>query len=714
MEPSPYEAAAAIPILCFVFPFLLSMLSFAQEWQEGGEQAPGWTNRLAHEKSVYLQQHAHNPVNWYPWGTEAFEKAKSRNLPIFLSIGYSTCHWCHVMERESFENEEIAAFLNQHFVCIKVDREERPDVDSIYMSYVMAKTGSGGWPMSVFLTPDRVPFYGGTYFPPEDGHGRPGFGSLLISIHQAWESNHAQIMEHGEQITHFLEANNAVYIQEGELGYGPLDVAVRQYQDRFDGRFGGELGAPKFPAPMMLGLLLRHELRTGDRRALDMVTTTLDRMVAGGIYDHLGGGFSRYSVDEAWLVPHFEKMLYGNAQLAKVYAEAFQRTGETRYCKVAVGILEYLLRDMRLKGGAFAAAEDADSEGEEGLFYTWTPDEMVAALGEELAQVAISAYGVTPSGHLDGRSVLHLPDLAASENQDLLEQAREKLFEVRSRRERPLRDDKVVSGWNGLTISAFAFCGRVFDEPRYLEAAADAAGFLLENLVKEGLLLRRFRLGEARFDGQLKDYAYVVQGLVDLYEADFDSRWLESAASLNAGMLDRFLDPATGTFFDTPKDGEALLIRPRGATDGALPSGTAVAVKNLLRLAALTMDASLRDRAEACLKAYGKSMRTAPLAFVEMLSGVALYLEPPREVAFAGTRGSADLEALVRSYYSRFQPHRVIAFADADESVRALDARRTEWLAGKVEVAGRAAVYLCENRTCEAPITEPDLLPSGR
>ena len=699
-----------IPLLCFAFWLLLSMLAYAQVDHESEDHASGWSNRLLQEKSVYLQQHAHNPVDWYPWGEEAFEKAKSRNLPIFLSIGYSTCHWCHVMERESFENEEIAAVLNQHFVCIKVDREERPDVDSIYMSYVMAKTGSGGWPMSVFLTPDRVPFYGGTYYPPEDAFGRPGFGSLLISIHQTWEQNHEKIVEQGEKITQFLEANNSAHLQEGDLGYGPLDAAVQQYMERFDRRYGGESGAPKFPAPMMLGLLLRHELRTGDQRALDMVTTTLDHMYAGGIYDHIGGGFSRYSVDGEWLVPHFEKMLYGNAQLAKVYAEAFQRTGKQLYRDVAVGILEYLLRDMQLPGGAFAAAEDADSEGEEGLFYTWTPDEVIAALGKELGQVVISYCGVTESGHVDGRSVIHLPNLGASVDQEQLELAREKLFQVRSKRIRPLRDDKVVSGWNGLAISAFAFCGRVFDEPRYLTAAADASGFLQDNLVQDGKLLRRFRLGEARFDGQLKDYAYVVQGLIDLYEAGFDSRWLEAADRLNAGMLERFSDPATGTFFDTPVDGEMLLIRPRGATDGALPSGTAIAVKNLLRLGELT-DASHRDRAEACLKAYGKSMSMAPLAFVEMLSCVALFLEPLREVVFAGTRGSADLEALVRSYYSRFRPHRVIAFADADESVRALDAKRTEWLEGKVPQEGRAAVYLCENRTCKAPITEPDLLP---
>ena len=699
LDPFPAIACAALLVL------LSALYASGQESKTAEEH----TNRLVHEKSVYLQQHAHNPVDWYAWGEEAFEHARQKNLPIFLSIGYSTCHWCHVMERESFEDEGIAAYLNEHFVCIKVDREERPDVDSIYMSYVQARTGSGGWPMSVFLTPDRVPFFGGTYFPPRDMYGRPGFMTVLKSLHDSWDQNHEQIVQQSEQVTQYLESAASSLLKKGELNHELLDAAVLQYEGHFDQRFGGSSGAPKFPAPMMLSLLLRHEQRTGDQKALAMVRTTLDRMYEGGIYDHLGGGFSRYSVDAEWLVPHFEKMLYGNALLVRVYAEAFQRTGEPRYRRVAEGTLDYLLRDMLLPGGAFAAAEDADSEGEEGLFYSWTPDEIEEALGEDLSKVAIQGYGVTGSGDLDGRAVLHLsPDRdQGGVGEEQLEPAREKLFRLRSGRVRPLRDDKVLTGWNGLTISAFAFCGRVFDQPRYLEAAQAAAGFILEHQLKDGLLLRRFREGESRFDGQLKDYAFFVQGLIDLYEADFDRRWLDSALLLNTGMLERFTDSETGTFFDTPAGAEALLVRPRDATDGAIPSGTAVAVKNLLRLSELTMNPDLRTRAETCLVAYAGSLQQSPMAFVELLNAVAMLLEPPREVVFAGRRGSPDLEALVHSYYSRFRPHRVIAFADADDAARGRDAKLLGILDGKLPVEQRAAVYLCENYTCKAPLTDP-------
>ncbi|MBI4878832.1 MAG: thioredoxin domain-containing protein [Planctomycetes bacterium] len=690
-----------LPFIVFLF-WAATRHALAAEAQE----QQGRANRLLREKSAYLRQHAYNPVDWHPWGEEAFARAHEEDKPVFLSIGYSTCHWCHVMERESFENEEIAAYLNEHFVSIKVDREERPDVDAIYMAYVTARTGSGGWPMSVFLTPERVPFFGGTYFPPDDGLGRPGFKRLLEALKGAWDSDRERIVRSGEDVTRYLEARGALLLGRGDIEPDLIEDAVERCRQGFDHAHGGEAGAPKFPAPMTLALLLRHEYRTGDDTALEMVVKTLDAMARGGIHDQLGGGFARYSVDAQWLVPHFEKMLYGNALLARIYCEAYQRTGAERFAAVVRGILDYLLRDMRLAGGAFAAAEDADSEGAEGLFYTWTPDEIRAVLGADLAQEAIAAFGVTEEGHVDGRSVLHLTD-AADAGAGRLAEAKRRLLAARARRARPLRDDKVVTAWNGLAISAFAFCGRALDEARYVVAAEEAAAFLLDRLQEDGRLLRRYSEGEARFPGGLEDHAHLVQGLLDLYEADFDLRWLEEAERLSECMLALFSDEESGTFFDAEAGAADLLVRPRDATDGATPSGTAVAVKNLLRLSHLLASAELRKRAGRCLEAYGASLRNSPLAFPELLTAAAMYLEPPREAVFAGTRGAADLEALVAAYYREFRPFRVLALAEAGAAARPPDALVLELIEGKTPVRGQAAVYLCQDYTCFSPVTDP-------
>ncbi len=696
-----------LPLLVFVL-WAATRHALAAETRE----PRGRANRLLKEKSAYLRQHAYNPVDWHPWGEEAFARARQEDKPIFLSIGYSTCHWCHVMERESFENEEIAAYLNEHFISIKVDREERPDVDAIYMAYVTARTGGGGWPMSVFLTPERVPFFGGTYYPPDDGLGRPGFKRLLEALQAAWESDRERIVRSGADVTRYLEARGALLLGHGDIEADLIEDAVERCRQGFDHAHGGEAGAPKFPAPMTLGLLLRHEHRTGDDTALEMVVKTLDAMARGGIHDQLGGGFARYSVDAEWLVPHFEKMLYGNALLARSYCEAYQRTGADRFAAVARGILDYLLRDMRVAGGAFSAAEDADSEGVEGLFYTWTADEIRAVLGAGLAPEAIAAFGVTEQGHVDGRSVLHLMD-GAEPGTERLAEAKRRLFEARARRVRPLRDDKVVTAWNGLAISAFAFCGRALAEARYVAAAEQAAEFVLERLQRDGCLLRRCSEGEARFAGGLDDHAFLVQGLLDLYEADFDLRWLEEAERLNERMLVLFSDEESGTFFDAEAGAADLLVRPRDATDGAAPSGTAVAVKNLLRLSHLLASSELRERARRCLEAYGAALRSSPQAFPELLVAAAMYLEPPREAVFAGRRGAADLEALVAAYYRTFRPFRVLALADAGAEPRAPDALVLELVEGKSPVRGRAAVYLCEDYTCFTPVTDPaELLKS--
>ena len=677
-----------------------------------GEHRRSEPNRLIDEKSVYLQQHAYNPVDWYPWGDEAFEKAREEDKPIFLSIGYSTCHWCHVMERESFEDEEIAAYLNEHFVSVKVDREERPDVDSIYMNYVTGVRGSGGWPLTAFLTPSRIPFFGATYFPPRRKGRSPGFLDVIQMIDAQWKDNRDALLANNERVLELLEARTEVFGDSGEIDDALFDAAYKDYAEAFDFQFGGSRGAPKFPAPMMMSYLLRYESLTGERRALELVEKTLISMADGGIHDLLGGGFARYSVDARWLVPHFEKMLYTQGLLARVYAEAWQRTKNPRFEEVARGILDYVLRDMRVEGGMFAAAEDADSEGEEGLFYTWTPAEMRAALGDEFGEVAIRLFGATEKGHLDGRSVLHR---AAFDDVDprVVADISKKLFDARAVRERPLRDDKVVTAWNGLMISAFAFCGRVFREPRYVAAAQEAASSVLDKLHADGRLIRRYRAGEARGDGFLDDYAFFSQALLDLYEADFDGRWLLTGAALTDKAVELFGDDDGVTFYDTAEGGEALLVRPRDGADGALPAGPAVLCKNLVRLSDWMIDEERKERALACLNAYADSMRRAPQGFTEMLNAALWALEPPREVVFAGEAGSDGVAALVDAYYQDFHPHRVLALAPADDAERDRLAARFGVIRDKTMIDGKAAAYVCENYTCHAPVTDPALLSLG-
>ncbi len=680
---------------------------------DGDAPAARAPNRLIDEKSIYLRQHATNPVDWSPWGEEAFARAAAEGKPIFLSIGYSTCHWCHVMERESFEDEETAAYLNAHFVPIKVDREERPDVDSIYMTFVQARTGSGGWPLNVFLTPDRKPFFGGTYFPPERSRGMASFREVLERVVLVWGESREAIEKDAETVARFLRDRSAAPATEGELDASILDATVAAFSSRYDETWGGTIGAPKFPAPHLLRLLLRHEHRTGAARALEMVVTTLDRMAAGGIHDPLGGGFARYSTDARWLVPHFEKMLYDNAQLARVYAEAFQRTRAPRFAAVARDTLDYLLRDLRLEGGAFASAEDADSEGEEGRFYTWTPDEVRSVVGEDDAAAALAYLGVTEAGHLEGRSVPHVADPTA-----LVGAARERvrgaLFDARATRVRPLRDDKVLADWNGLAISALAYAGRALDEPRYVAAAREAAAFVLAHLdagADDAIgLRRRWADGEAAIAGQLSDHAFLAEGLLDLYESDLDPRWLDAALDLTRRATDRFLDPESGTFFDVPAGSDDLLVRTRDATDGAVPSGTAVHVENLLRLGELTMDDAMRETALRCLEAYAGEMARIGLGYVELVNAVGVALAPPREVVFAGRRGADDLEELVRAYWATFRPYRVIAHAPVDEAERAALAGRLPLVEGRTPVDGAAAVYLCESYACRLPITDPEAL----
>ena len=699
---------------------------------EGHETHGRRPNRLVHETSPYLLQHAYNPVAWYPWGPEALERAKAEDKPIFLSIGYSACHWCHVMERESFENEAIAAFLNEHFVSIKVDREERPDLDDIYMAAVQLMTGGGGWPMSVFLTPDRKPFYGGTYFPPEDRFGRAGFMTLLTGIEQAWREKRDEVLRSAESLTGAVQQQLVpMHAPAGELSTDLYDAALADLRGSFDEQEGGFSSAPKFPPPSAIAFLLRHYARTGDAGALEMATLTLDKMARGGMYDHLGGGFHRYSVDARWLVPHFEKMLYDNAQLSQVYLDAYQLTGNALYKRVAVETLDYVLRDMSDAAGGFHSSEDADSEGEEGTFYLWSVDEIRSELGEDDARVFCAYYDVKEEGNFDSpepyharRNVLHVPRPAAAVAEELgieaaefetrLGALRAKLRSLRSRRVRPGLDDKVLTSWNALMIAALARGYQVLGDERYRDAAVNAADFILTRMMRDGELLRTYRQGESRLPGFLDDYAFAVVALVELYEATFDVRWIEAADDVARRMIARLWDEEDGAFYFAPPAQGDLIARQKPTYDGAEPSGNAMAAIGLLRLAKLTDHPGYEEKAVRILEGNGSSMARAPRGFFAMLRAAEYVLSPVKEVAIVGPRGREDTEALLRALHSRFVPNRIVAALDpaADGAAAAVEKvpllKGKQLLKGKRLVSGKAAAYVCKDYVCTAPVTEPE------
>ena len=673
-------------------------------------------NRLENETSPYLLQHKDNPVDWYPWGDEAFEKAKAEDKPVLLSVGYSACHWCHVMERESFEDEGTAKLMNDGFVNIKVDREERPDVDSIYMAAVQAMTRHGGWPMTVFMTPDGAPFYSGTYFPPVPSRGMPAFGQLLQSLSDAYTNRRDEVLESAESVREYLQnANNASIPQTG-LSEELLNGAANALLGQLDGRFGGFGGAPKFPQPMNVEALLRHHARTGDRAALSGVELTLRSMANGGIYDHLGGGFARYAVDEYWLVPHFEKMLYDNALLARLYLEAYEATGDAFYRRIATETLDYLLRDMTSPEGGFYSAEDADSEGEEGKFYVWTPAEIQAALDPEDAKLALRLWDVTEDGNFEGKNILNVPrpqeavarelGLSMEELADRTGSIRAKLYDVREARVRPGRDDKVLAAWNGLALRAFSLAARVLPEREdYLGAARKNAGFLLEKMKEGGRLHRSFKDGRARFNGYLEDYACVADGLVSLYEATFERRWIEESRTLTDAMLELFWDAERGAFYDTPSDHEELVTRPRDVYDSAAPSGNSVAAEVLLRLSVVLEREDYRERAGTILEDLSGGMAQIPSAFGRLLSALDLYLSEPYEVAIVGEPGSPDVRALAQAAFSGYVPNKVVVGApEGDEAATAL----IPLLAERPMRSGRATAYVCINHACQMPTTEPE------
>jgi uncharacterized protein YyaL (SSP411 family) len=671
-------------------------------------------NRLAGETSPYLLQHAHNPVDWYPWGPEAIERAKAEGKPIFLSVGYSACHWCHVMEHECFEDPEIAALMNTLFVNIKVDREERPDLDQIYMAAVQAfNDGHGGWPMSVFLTPGLKPFYGGTYFPPRDSRGMPGFPRVLRELEKAWRERREDVDRIADGMTERLQAGGQAVPSEGELSASLLDQAARALARSFDPRDGGFGSAPKFPHPMDLRLLLRQHARTGDAHALHMVRQTLDKMARGGIYDHLGGGFARYSTDARWLVPHFEKMLYDNALLASTYLEAYQATGDAEYARVARETLDYVLGRMTGPEGGIYSTEDADSEGEEGKFYVWTLDELRAVLGPERGKTFAYVYDVTAAGNWEGKNILNLPRTIAQaakligrdegELRAGLDADRAKLLAARDRRVPPGKDTKVLTSWNGLMIGPLAEGGRVLKDDRYIEAARKAAGFLLDRLRgKDGRLLHSYKDGQSKFNGYLDDYANLIDGLTRLFEATGEARWVESALDLGRVMIAEFADAEHGGFFYTGQSHEELIARQRDAFDNATPSGNAMAATALLRLAALTGRDDLHEAGRATLQSARLVMEQVPLAAGQSLIALDLLLATAREFAVIDGDDPGEFRAVLEAIYARFLPHKVVAPAPTPPTEDL--SRIVPLLADRPARHGRATTYICERFTCREPV----------
>jgi uncharacterized protein len=674
---------------------------------------PHKTNRLAGETSPYLLQHAYNPVDWYPWGTEALAKAKSDNKPIFLSIGYSACHWCHVMERESFENTDIAALMNEHFVNIKVDREERPDLDQIYMSAVMAMTGHGGWPMSVFLTPELKPFFGGTYYPPSDARGMTGFPRILLSVHRAWQERQDQIIESAAEMTEQLRAFATLSKSSGSLDAKLLEHAARTTMRGFDPLHGGFGHAPKFPHPMDLKVLLRHHARCQDSQALHIVRHTLDKMARGGIYDHLGGGFARYSTDDRWLVPHFEKMLYDNALLTSVYLEAYQSTREADFGRVARETMDYVLGRMTGPEGAFFSTEDADSEGVEGKYYVWSLDLVTQILGSDLAKTFCYVYDVTEQGNWEEQNILNLPRtfgqaarlLSRDENELRTELAcsRAKLLSVREGRVPPAKDTKVLVSWNGLMIAALAEGGRILRDERYIEAAQRAASFILERMRRDdGRLLHTYKANLAKLDAYLDDYADFIDGLTRLYEATGEPLWIESALRLAQVMIDEFGDQELGGFFFTGNRHEALIARQKDVHDNATPSGNGMAATALVRLGALTGRDDLAQAGRRSLESVHEVLERQPAAAGQSLIALDFLFGRVREIAVIAGSDPVEYRAVLEAVAAPFLPHNVVAPATPAQAA---------WLADKVALLanrpvrdGKTTTYICENFTCREPV----------
>ena len=675
-------------------------------------------NRLSKETSLYLLQHADNPVDWYPWGEEAFEAARERDLPVLLSVGYSSCHWCHVMERESFEDPDIAAMMNEMFISIKVDREERPDVDSVYMTAVQAMTGHGGWPMTMFLTADGAPFYGGTYFPPEDRGGLPSFPRVLTTIADAFITRRADVLSSGRQIVDRINQTFATGRSVEPLTDAVLHSAFEQLARQFDDRSGGFGLQPKFPQPQTLEFLLRYHQRTGAPMALEMLELTLDKMAAGGMYDQIGGGFHRYSTDAFWLIPHFEKMLYDNALLARLYTHAYQATRNPAYAKVAQGILDYVLREMRHPDGGFYAAQDADSEGVEGKFFVWRPEQIVQVLGRRDAEVVSDYFGVSNEGNFEGMTILNVPNnpsdvaarhsMALDELESLIDSASAKLLVERSNRIPPLTDTKVITSWNGLMMAAMAEAAAAFDRNDYLRAARDNADFLLGKMVRDSRLRRTDGDSANGAQGFLDDYSHLIDGLLALHSADGDLRWLVDAENLTRQAVALFWDPLQNRFYDTGGDQESLIIRPRDVTDNALPSGHSMMTGVLIRLSIITGDGDLRTMASDSLRGVRDIMLQFPTGAGHWLSALDFYLSDHKEAVIMTAPGGPGPDAMLRRLASSYQTSAVVVAAP--ESAQAAG----EWpvFQGRAVIDGKPTAYVCRNYACQLPTTSPDTMMS--
>ena len=702
--------------------------SFVEEQLKHGKKP----NRLIHEKSPYLLQHAFNPVDWYPWSEEAFEKARQQDKPIFLSIGYSTCYWCHVMEREVFEDTAIAQLMNEKLVCIKVDREERPDIDRVYMTAVQTMTGSGGWPMSVFLTPDRKPFFGATYIPPRAQYGRPGFPDLVHRIDELWHHDRQKLLESSEQLTEMLQRHSAS-ASGVSLTDSVLHLAYNQCVQSYDREYAGFGSGPKFPRPVTFNFLLRYSYRTGEDSAQQMTLATLRAMANGGMYDHIGGGFHRYSVDGQWRVPHFEKMLYDQAQLVLSYLEAYQITHDEQYASVARDVLDYVSKNLTDKRDGFFSAEDAESaldpahpdEKEEGTFYLWTKAEIDRILGKEHAEIFNHRFGVQDSGNalhdaqgvFSGKNILfvaHSIEETANkfgkhqeEINKILADARSKLFFQREQRPRPHLDDKIITAWNGLMISAYAKAYQALSERTYLDAAERAAHFIMSKLYepRAQVLFRRYRDEEARFEGGLQDYAFFVQGLLDLYEASFDIRWIEHAIDLTSKQIEIFWDDADGGFFDISGKDSSILLRTKEDYDGAEPTGNSIAALNLLRLSLMTNNKDLRSKAETTISLFGRQLQRYPETAPQMLVAFEWSLSTPKEIIIAGKPNTSDTRELLRMVYTIFLPNKVLMLADGGTGQQKL-LSYLPFIADMRMIDGNATVYVCENYACQLPTSD--------
>ena len=672
-----------------------------------------FTNRLAQETSPYLLQHAHNPVDWYPWGEEAFSKAKAENKPILLSVGYSACHWCHVMEQESFENEQIAGLMNQLFVNIKVDREERPDVDEIYMNAIQMLTGRGGWPMTVFLTPDGKPFYGGTYFPPVDRHNLPAFPRLLQGIAQAYSNKPGEVNKATEEILGNLEKMAHRQETSKPLQIETVQNAAANLAQNVDHTHGGIGGAPKFPNSTAFRLFLRQLHTNQNDQYLQMTVHTLSKMAQGGVYDHLGGGFHRYSVDERWLVPHFEKMLYDNALLVPLYLEAYQATQDPFMRTVVEEILAYVEREMISPDGGFYSTQDADSEGVEGKFFVWDKEEVMQLLGDEVGEIFCRYYDVTDVGNFEGHNILHptleMEQLARLFQRDvdaisgLIRDAKHKLFSVREGRIKPGRDEKILTSWNGLMLSAYAEAYRVLGNPRYLAIARNNVEFILTKLCQDGRLLRSYKDGQAKFNAYLDDYASFATGLLDVYEATSERHCLDHAVAFSDILLERFWDKQEGGFFFTSDDHEELISRSKSAFDGSIPSGNSMAAFVLLRLFYLTGNQVYMDRAEQVLRLFYDAVEQNPFAFSNMLCGLDFYLQRPKEIVLIGDKNAAETQDLLARINGMYLPNKTVVCLDPQALA---DGAGPSALAGKSQIDAKLTAYVCHNFTCSLPVTD--------